>query len=1501
MDLWMLFNTFTFIGVHGMIRFNVTKTASYPCVGDGLDSLCPTLFDVSEKVQYLYNNSLASLDDITINIMDGQNGTALRSIKDANSTGSWHPCLPKPMDHVDISALSIVFDPSSIHDLNDWFPYDICSGTHYNNTYMFAGNRHVSIYNLIIDHYFPPSLGIAQSITRNLTCTDCQVKDVSLTSHNPLFAALSYVGVLICDHCQFINIVSSDTNSLFYTQLSVYLRSTTFRNVTIMGNIVSSTTDPSLSWYSRSLVIDKSRFIDVYCGQSVLNIIRDDDNRFTFPVLIELSDTELVNISTEGCIVYDGARMAEVRLSDILMHVERGSIYHSYHTLQSEIWMNNVSLSVVSDQQENGRLFTFQSQDSIHISNMNISYVFDVEETCAYNSIKSISDLVYIQMDCANPVIFMENDGQLWMRGVYVDITLLNDYKSVTIGSTSHPTQFRYAFDYSGDYAFIRNTKFMQITNMFVMRSISYILLYNSGEMEINSSSFNMARNMGLDPNELQSHKLISHHGSRSSTLFVYGTHFAGTRTQIWAQSGEMTFIQSVFTLGTQTMNLDTESVVMRECQITNSDIPDSLALSIKATDVELRNNMFSGFDAHGVLSISHSSNVLLWNNTFIVNDEAILYAHHVTALESPVLLDFIDDIQMLHNTFLKHSITNADVLFSQWVAEMPWVSFWSVNVCMTGNIFNKTAFEAFYSNITSCFRPDLIRCARIGYYMSDQCMLGIYGYMERSLFHSPNVFTSNDYVIYAEDSHIAMDNVHATLSSDGGIFIIMAGETSLLLVDSYVNTMNISYVNDQIYRMNTSCAIMHNLRLREDPKSIAKYMLYCGFDYLLNDGSMLLVDSFSITKIRVAAMASSYYPGDLLKFEYHLLDKLDNIIIYENLSTQIDLATDSFSAMLPIEADKCAICDTGLLLSDASLQNIGTEHTISIAVENTFIAAYDSVSLTITACPIGYNPDANTFQCQKCNTGYYNLSPNNTDDCASCDPDTNRGIQCAEGGIHVAYNHWMALDGQTIVSAECVPNFCCGNEAGCAYIAMNKDILCAGNRDYTSRLCGLCKEGYSESLRSTQCVKCDASIYFKPMIYPMVLALLWAIYLILSSSDKLEIANNPPSQTTIRQYLRNQHFMLTCKILFVRNILYYEQALSQILSANPFSMVLIGLTEIFNLSISSNNAHGNGECFFKGMNAKHKILMDLLTPTMIVFFCVMAHVILKSTGKHVIFHRTLNFSKSYMAAFILMIGNILSVIFRLMHCQLVGPFYVHYYFGNETCYQMTWILCLLCLLSLIAVFVVMMLQLKKLGHNERSNEESMWNVFVNKYKPQCFWWEFVLFMRRIAVALFSVSFGDINSRIVFVVVILVFMGMQFKYEPFIVHSANEMELWLLSGVIVVIVMEAVTHINMDTYDTFRSVMIVVLILLPFGLMLYYIARFVRHKRRDDLSIHSLKERVKYLLFYVIMYYAKSRTRNVQTEIMDVVSTPHVEEDKDVNVELQVLPISVPSDQSLTE
>eukprot|EP01084_Bolivina_argentea_P182956 315778_1 len=134
-----------------------------------------------------------------------------------------------------------------------------------------------------------------------------------------------------------------------------------------------------------------------------------------------------------------------------------------------------------------------------------------------------------------------------------------------------------------------------------------------------------------------------------------------------------------------------------------------------------------------------------------------------------------------------------------------------------------------------------------------------------------------------------------------------------------------------------------------------------------------------------------------------------------------------------------------------------------------------------------------------------------------------------------------------------------------------------------------------------------------------------------------------------MKQYLSNPHFKLLIQTIWSRNIIYYQQSISQILSSTTLSVLFSGFTHIFGLNIANTNSANTHQtlCFINGMNAKHKILCNLIMPAMIVLFVSVFHLITvcvcrKSSNRSSIVlckKREINFAKAYVSVLLLIMG----------------------------------------------------------------------------------------------------------------------------------------------------------------------------------------------------------------------------------------------------------------------
>eukprot|EP00484_Ammonia_sp_Unknown_P023651 CAMPEP_0197027532 /NCGR_PEP_ID=MMETSP1384-20130603/7430_1 /TAXON_ID=29189 /ORGANISM="Ammonia sp." /LENGTH=189 /DNA_ID=CAMNT_0042456393 /DNA_START=188 /DNA_END=757 /DNA_ORIENTATION=- len=151
-----------------------------------------------------------------------------------------------------------------------------------------------------------------------------------------------------------------------------------------------------------------------------------------------------------------------------------------------------------------------------------------------------------------------------------------------------------------------------------------------------------------------------------------------------------------------------------------------------------------------------------------------------------------------------------------------------------------------------------------------------------------------------------------------------------------------------------------------------------------------------------------------------------------------------------------------------------------------------------------------------------------------------------------------------------------------------------------------------------------------------------------------------------------------------------------------------------------------------------------------------------------------------------------------------------------------------------------------------------MLHSMVAKYKSEYYYWEYVLFIRRILIAMLSVTVNTNESNFLLIVVLVIFIVLQKKYKPFIVHSANEMEFLLLLFLVIVLSL----NFSPSTDTAFNTFVLSVFILIPFPMFVYYVYRFLQKKDDDD-GIESaskrmmrLKQQIKYLILCIICFYA---------------------------------------------
>ena len=292
--------------------------------------------------------------------------------------------------------------------------------------------------------------------------------------------------------------------------------------------------------------------------------------------------------------------------------------------------------------------------------------------------------------------------------------------------------------------------------------------------------------------------------------------------------------------------------------------------------------------------------------------------------------------------------------------------------------------------------------------------------------------------------------------------------------------------------------------------------------------------------------------------------------------------------------------------------------------------------------------------------------------------------------------------------------------------------------------------------------------------------------------------------------------------IMTFKCCLYYQQAIAQVFISNPMTVTMRSFASIFDLSLEVNSGIDDDPfCFIDGLTAKGKILLDLFVPIMILLFIGIISFLSRCCKKvsSPTKQRKINLSKTMISTYLMIMGKILDVLFRLLTCTNVGDDTIHFYFADEDCYEQTWIISLIILLIMVGGFVAVFTKLREVGANKRQDPSYYFHIITSRYKPQYYYWELIIFIRRIIIALFAVSEPNIGSKFIFIAMMIFFLYLQYSCNPFIIHQGNKMEFILLGCFIFLNVIQLPLNPAFDTEKL--NIIISILIIYPLILILY--------------------------------------------------------------------------------
>eukprot|EP01084_Bolivina_argentea_P263220 445413_1 len=1231
--------------------------------GQLLNTSCGTLYFASTLLTRERNN---------LYVYDGQNENIIKEY--FNSSADYqsynHPCLPKQLIIFYSSNMTISFDHRFIHSLNDWFSdscYNINDKSKWSNKYMFE-MRHG---------------GSGSTLTINNLIIDKNIMDFGVIN-----TRFGFGPNIICNNCVFKNITKMFTPMIIQTSTfsNTMLVNNTFINVNI-SSVVMEIFEVKI-YNSQIINATFEAFIRVHTSSSTPNV--DIGN-------VTMYNVEFTNISTKQSLISIKVPDVTVAITDSnFRNIISGSIIVSQDA--GIFYINNVFISTSQLYTDNiYGLFYFHISNKVVIENINVVYNYDFFPNCyGWPSGQIVrTDSAY----CYSPVTLIANNGKSTLMNITLKINITMDqmyeYAKSVFPNCSY---LNMRYDFEDDAAIIVNNNYMDVDNLY-LNGISFgnYFILNVGQLSVNNLIMNESvfiEHSLHKPRILQSTYIIYQQGS----IIIHNSLFIGSRLCIRAQLSDSTQIyNSVFQYHDSAIwARKTQEFIVSNCTFYRVDryYVDSFYRSAHtltvddATYLDLSNNHFSGFNKYGFISTERVNVVNIVSNTFYLNQ--------------PTLYGNLSDIYLKANGLVcildssSSSIINNEFYANEVDASVPWIYYKDnsgIN-CISGNNFSNFAFVLIDTNLTSCFRPKIMMCLE----NEEFCQDGLYGIITADTYLMSTIkITKNvSHAFIANNNYLALDYMHILIAINNYTNQpIIIQKANILLLDSVIDNTDIWYNSD-------ICNIVFNNRLVSAVNYISKLLIKCNqtstsgdtMSKLQHSNQTEFVDHFSATKLYFTTVSTTYFPGSFLKFNFVITDIFNNEIDGSNISfNQSSLIINTKQSSLGLNAHfeidkngKCSLCENGLILYAVNLADFLDEtYNIEITLDNEYLLLQNNnIPLNIVGCPVSYGAMNNYFQCHKCPLNTYNLVPNNTAQCLSCDQHSNTGVSCINGEINIKYNHWIRVDNQSLSSSICKHNYCCQNIYDCQYTNIsNIESLCAFNRNYTSILCSECMNGYSSVFYSTNCQKCNEHfIYPYPAIAVILYGIFIGLYLCLSQSD---IKNTDPSYMNLSLYLqppnkcrqctkkclvwlKNQWLtvdksliMSTMKVLLFKGVLYFEQSLSQVILYSPTeTSKLSWWISLFNVSILNNSAinnnPNNGYCFYNGMNEKQSILCGLIVLIVIFVWLLFWKIVFPTIQLHPWSYLLKpNYANVFLMFLLLSVGKISSVLFSMLSCKTIN------------------------------------------------------------------------------------------------------------------------------------------------------------------------------------------------------------------------------------------------------
>ena len=384
--------------------------------------------------------------------------------------------------------------------------------------------------------------------------------------------------------------------------------------------------------------------------------------------------------------------------------------------------------------------------------------------------------------------------------------------------------------------------------------------------------------------------------------------------------------------------------------------------------------------------------------------------------------------------------------------------------------------------------------------------------------------------------------------------------------------------------------------------------------------------------------------------------------------------------------------------------------------------------------------------------------------------------------------------------------------------------MLCAKNRDPDSLLCSQCLDGYSESVTTDKCIVCDGGHHWEYWVLSLFMALF--IVICYMATNRVNAPESSPTAlestwriTWIYKRLQRSSGDITLYGIF-QIVIYYEQGISQLLNGSRTSIFLSAVSGIFDVSAQSVSSEFamTPWCFIDGLNAKQKVLSDLLAPAFIVLIIgtvfIFSRCFIRKQLR--VRNQTVDLNSTMISIFLFLIGRVTATLIQLISCQRIGSERVHFYFGNEECYDVTFAVALIILLSIALVFGSVFVYGRRLTAIELADRNLFIYQLTKRYQPRYWYWEYVLFWRRFIIALFAVGLPGDFWRWILEIILMLFITPQVFLRPFASKEMNRAE-FIFLGCLCIVNVAGIRSIEQysSAASTAVAVVLSIMILIP--------------------------------------------------------------------------------------